>query len=288
VNIVVQKPDAPEPLDFLEFRADLSTPNMVGTYDELPLWSAMFGLLLLEHVPLKDVLFALDVGCGTGFPLIELAERLGPTGHVHGIDPWSAALGRAREKIAARGTTNVTVHEGIATKMPFDDETFDLIVSNLGVNNFDDRVGSMRECRRVTKAGATVALTTNLQGHMQEFYEVFDRVLQEDGNVEARRLLREHLDHRATVTDVRQLLEEARFSVRRVVEKTSCMRFARATALFNHHFIKLGFLDAWKKVVPGRETEVFTHIRRALDETATRAGELRLTIPMAYVEGVAV
>jgi ubiquinone/menaquinone biosynthesis C-methylase UbiE len=36
--------------------------------------------------------------------------------------------------------------------MPFDDGTFDLIVSNLGVNNFDDRAGSMRECRRVTKS----------------------------------------------------------------------------------------------------------------------------------------
>ena len=102
MNIVVQKPDTPQPLDFLEFRADLSAPNIVGTYDELPLWSAMFGLLLLDHVPLKDVRLALDVGCGTGFPLIELAERLGPTGHVHGIDPWSAALGRAREKIALR------------------------------------------------------------------------------------------------------------------------------------------------------------------------------------------
>ena len=192
-----------------------------------------------------------------------------------------------REDRASR-TTNVTVHEGVATRMPFDDDTFDLIVSNLGVNNFDDRVGSMRECRRVAKLGATVALTTNLQGHMQEFYEVFDRVLQEDGDVEARRLLREHLDHRATVTEVRQLLEEAGFSVRRVVENTSCMRFANATALFNHHFIKLGFLDAWRKVVPGRETELFTRIRRALDEIATRAGELRLTIPMAYVEGVAV
>ena len=275
-------------LGFLEFDADLSAPGIIAAYDELPLWSAMFGLLLLEHVPLENVHSALDVGCGTGFPLIELAERLGPQASVHGIDPWSAALTRAREKIAARGTTNVTVHEGVAAKMPFDDETFDLIVSNLGVNNFDDRAGSIRECRRVAKAGATVALTTNLQGHMQEFYEVFDRVLEERTDVEARRLLREHVDHRATVTSIRQLLEDARFSVRRVVETASSMRFANATALFNHHFIKLGFLDAWKKVVPSREAEVFTRLARALDETASRTGELRLTIPMAYVEGVAV
>jgi arsenite methyltransferase len=92
----------PKSLGFLEFKADLSAPNIVATYDELPLWSAMFGLLLLEHAPLKNVSLALDVGCGTGFPLIELAERLGPDAHVHGIDPWSAALTRAKDKIARR------------------------------------------------------------------------------------------------------------------------------------------------------------------------------------------
>jgi arsenite methyltransferase len=277
----------PESPGFLEFNADLSAPDIVATYDELPLWSAMFGLLLLEHVPLENVRLALDVGCGTGFPLIELAERLGPDAHVHGIDPWSAALTRAKEKIAGWGTRNVTVHEGVATKMPFDDGTFDLIVSNLGVNNFDDRMGSMRECRRVAKVGASVALTTNLQGHLQELYEVFDRVLQEHADVGAQRLLGEHVAHRATVTGVRQLLEDARFSVRRVVERTSYLRFANAAALFNHHFIRLGFLDAWKGIVPGREAEVFADLTRALDDAARRTGELRLTIPMAYVEGVA-
>jgi arsenite methyltransferase len=275
-------------LGFLQFKVDLSSPQILAAYDELPLWSAMFGLLLLEHVPLKHVNVALDVGCGTGFPLIELAERLGPSAHVHGIDPWVAALTRAKEKIASRGTGNVTVHEGVATNLPFPDGSLDLIVSNLGVNNFDDPAGSMRECRRVAKSGGVLALTTNMRGHMQEFYEVFNRVLDERGDVKARQLLHEHVDHRATVPIVRKLLEDAHFSVKRVVEKTSRMRFANGDALFNHHFIKLGFLDAWKNVVPGREAEVFTHLERALNEAANRVGELQLTIPMAYVEAVAV
>jgi arsenite methyltransferase len=62
----------------------------------------LFGLLLLDEVPIAGVKVALDVGCGTGFPLIELAERLGPATHVHGLDPWAAALSRAAEKIASR------------------------------------------------------------------------------------------------------------------------------------------------------------------------------------------
>jgi SAM-dependent methyltransferase len=91
-------------LDFLNFVADFSSTRIITAYDELPLWSAMFGLLLLDEVPIAGVKVALDVGCGTGFPLIELAERLGPATHVHGLDPWAAALSRAAEKIASRET----------------------------------------------------------------------------------------------------------------------------------------------------------------------------------------
>jgi ubiquinone/menaquinone biosynthesis C-methylase UbiE len=256
---------------------DFDSPEVVDTYDEAPLWSAMFGLLMLEHVPMSGVRTALDVGCGTGFPLIEIADRLGPSAHVHGIDPWAPALQRARLKVANRKTPNVTIHEGSANAMPFPDSTFDLIVSNLGINNFDDRAGAMRECRRVAKPDAAIALTTNLRGHMREFYEVFESVL--DGEDVER--LRDHIAHRATVASVRELLESSGFRVTRVVEREGVMRFASGTALLTHYFIRLGFLDAWKQVVAGREQEVFARLRDRLDE----AGELRLTIPMAYVEG---
>lgn len=275
-------------LEFLEFDPDFSSPRVVAAYDELPLWSAMFGLLLLEEVPLAGVKAALDVGCGTGFPLIELAERLGRGALVHGLDPWSAGLARAAGKIASRGTRNVALHEGSASAMPFADGAFDLVVSNLGVNNFDDRAGSIRECRRVARPGAVLALTTNLQGHMQEFYAIFEEVLKEGGDPAPRARLREHVEHRATEAGVRGLLESGGFSVTRVVERTGRMRFASGTALLDHHFIKLGFLDAWKKVVPGREAEVFLKLRDRLDAAAARNGELSLTIPMAYVEAAAV
>ena len=277
-------------LDFLDFTPDFSSPGVLSAYDELPLWSAMFGLLLLEGVPLANITNALDVGCGTGFPLIELAERLGSRAQVHGIDPWTGALKRAAEKIAIRGTANVTLHEGSASAMPFDDASFDLIVSNLGVNNLDDRGGAIRECRRVARDGGTMAITTNLQGHMREFYAVFERVLRDDfggtagGTSAVPGRLREHVEHRATVANVRELLEEGGFSVTRVVERTGSMRFADGTALFNHYFIKLGFLDGWKKVVPRNEREVFARLLAALNEL----GELKLTIPMAYIEATAV
>ena len=186
-------------LEYLKFEPDFASPSVIAAYDELPLWSAMFGLLLLEEVPLTGIRTALDAGCGTGFPLIELAERLGRSAVVHGVDPWGAALARAAEKVTCRGTLNVTLHEASATAMPFADGHFDLIVSNLGLNNFDDRTGAVRECRRVAKKGSVLALTTNLQGHMRELYSIFEEVLTRRGLKDELLSLHEHVAHRATV-----------------------------------------------------------------------------------------
>src|SRR5208282_1926821 len=56
---------------------DYKTPDFADFYDELPLWSAPFGLMLLEHVSLRPGMTILDVGAGTGFITIELAQRCG-------------------------------------------------------------------------------------------------------------------------------------------------------------------------------------------------------------------
>ena len=56
-------------------------------YDEFPFWSAPFGTKLLDMINYRRGITALDIGFGTGFPLVELAMRLGPTCTVRGIDP---------------------------------------------------------------------------------------------------------------------------------------------------------------------------------------------------------
>jgi arsenite methyltransferase len=145
---------------------DLTDSQVVDVYDDLPIWSAMAGQLLMRHVPLDPKMRVLDVGCGTGFPTIELAQRLGYAAHVTGIDSWPAALARARRKVKIWGVGNVALIDGDATQMPFPDRSFDSIVSNLGLNNFDDPVTAMAECRRVARPGALLALATNLQGTM--------------------------------------------------------------------------------------------------------------------------
>lgn len=254
---------------------DFDSPAFVDAYDELPLWSATFGLLMLEHVPLREKMVVLDVGCGTGFPLLELAQRLGPGSVVHGLDPWVTALARAERKRRQSRVMNAHLHAGDAAAMPFASDQFDLIVSNLGLNNFTDAAAAIGECRRVLRESGTLALTTNLAGHMREFYAVFASVL---GESEA---LTAHIEHRATVESLSELLSGNGFTVRVVKEDSVTMRYANGAALLHHTFIQFGFLPGWRAVVSVEDQDrVFAELERRLAEVAP----LTLTIPRAYVE----
>lgn len=264
---------------YLGFSVDLTDPATVAAYDEVPLWSAMAGLLLLEHVPLRPGMQVLDLGCGTGFPAIELAERLGPGSRVHGLDPWTPALERARAKAAARGASHLRLDAGDAGRMPYPDRSFDLVVSNLGLNNFADPDAALREVVRVLKPDGALALSTNLRGHMAEFYAVLAEVLARTGAEREPDALARHVAHRPSLDSLAALL--ARFGLRtaKVALSEHAMRFADGPALLHHWFVKLGFLGGWRGcVAPEREAEVFALLEPAL------GAPIRLTVPFAYIE----
>lgn len=275
--------------DYLTFEIDLRTSETISVFDEVQLWSAMFGLLLLRYVPLKQGIKVLDVGCGTGFPLLELAQRLGATSTVYGIDLREAALNRAQQKMQLWNVPNVKLAQGDAAAMPFPDDQFDLIVSNLGLNNFSNPEAVLMECCRVSKPSAKIALATNLKGHMNEFYDVFASILINLEKEKALKALKLHLDKRSTVESVAALLEKTGFRPSNVYQEQTTMRFADGSAFLRHHFIKLGFLDGWKSVLEVEEYEtVFAQLEASLNELARTRGELSLTIPMAYIEGARV
>lgn len=271
--------------EYLADRFDVTTREFVSMYDELPLWSASFGQVLLDRVPLRADMRVLDVGCGTGFPLLELAGRLGPSCTLWGLDPWSAAVIRVKRKAGFLGLSNVHVIEGDAAAIPLRQETLDLIVSNLGINNLRDPRAAASECFRVAKPSARIALTTNLRGHMAEFYAAYESVLSDLGKTAALSRLKTHVDHRTTAAETCGMLEDVGFRVRDVDERPYRMRYVNGGSLLRHGFIKIGFLGAWRDVVtPDEEEEVFATLERELDRLADRERGLTLTVPMAYIE----
>ena len=273
---------------YLNFKADLANSEVAETFDDFTYWSSMFGQLLFRHLHLAPDLTALDVGCGTGFPLLELADRLGPTCIVHGIDAWAHAVARARLKASVRGSRNVHLTHNDAAEMPYDDDAFDLIVSNLGVNNFDTPTEVMAECHRVCKPNGRLALTTNLVGHMAEFYDVYEQTLVDTGNSQRVEQLHLHQAHRATPEGLHDLFSGAGFEVTKYHEETLTLRYADGSAFLGSYLSRMGFLDGWKSVLlgTGQETAVFEELEMRLNRISREGdGGLNFSIPAAYIEG---
>lgn len=273
---------------YLSFRADLTDPEVAETFDDFTYWSSMFGQLLFRHLRFSSGLAVLDIGCGTGFPLLELAERLGPTSTIHGIDSWDQAVAQTRRKVRVRGHANVQVTLGDAGDMPFDDSFFDLIVSNLGVNNFDKPTVVMAECHRVCKPDGRLALTTNLVGHMSEFYRVYEQTLVETGNSHLVDRLHHQEAHRATPEGLRELFSSAGFKVTAYYTETFTLSYADGSAFLNAYLSRMGFLAGWRSVLAGtnQENVVFEALEARLNHIARESGEgLQLSIPSAYIEG---
>lgn len=261
---------------------DVETPEFGELYDELPLWSAPFGLWVLDRAPLKSGQTIVDLGCGTGFLSIELAERCGPGAAVIAVDPWTTAMDRLRRKIAQRRLTNIRLLEQDAATLDLPDGSVDVLVSNLGVNNFKDPAAVLRVCSRIARPGASFLLTTNLMGHMAEFYEVYREVLIDTGQRERLSTLESHIHHRATTDSVTRLLEGADFRTTDVVTDSFRLRFADGSALLRHYFIRFGFLPAWMEIAtPGMIQSTFDALENALNARASERGEIALTIPMA-------
>lgn len=260
--------------------------QLVNTYDELPLWSAPFGMLLLQHLEYTPNQVIVDIGCGTGFPLLELASRFGQSCTCYGVDVWTNANARTREKIKSYGLQNVELIEYSATAIPLETNSADMIVSNLGINNFEEPTIVFKECHRLLKQDGVLCITTNLYGHWAEFYKVFENVLSDLEMNDALSKLQAQQQARGTVEAVSKLFTDNGFSVNRCISEHFSMKFADGTAFLNHHFVKLGWLASWKGLATIDELEkIFNVLEHRLNIIAHEQGGLSLTVPMAFFEG---
>lgn len=138
---------------------------------------------LLDELDLRGDERVLDAGCGRGLLLVETAKRL-TSGRVVGVDVWAldqsansptATLANAD---AAAVSDQVDVTSGDVSRLPFGDGSFDIVVSNLVLDNLHSEEGwneAMRELARVTKPGGRV-LVADL-AHVDQYA----RTLREEG-----------------------------------------------------------------------------------------------------------
>jgi arsenite methyltransferase len=265
-----------------------NNPEHASALDELPFWSAPFGQLLLETVPLKQNIIALDIGFGTGYPAIEFAARSGQSCRVYGVDIWREGAQRALQKAAVHGLKNLTLLISRAENLPFHNEYFDLITSNNGLNNVEDLGKSLAECFRTCKKSGRLIFTINLPETMKEFYAIFESVLKNHQLQNLVEKMKQHIHQkRKPLSEMCKLVENAGFIVDKKIEKSFSYRFVDGTTMLHYFLIREFFLPSWKEIIPETNVpSVFEDIESRLNELAKKKGELVLTIPFVCVDCV--
>lgn len=129
---------------------------------------------LLEEASLRPGERVLDVACGTGVVTRLAAERVGAEGRVVGADVASDMIEVARATPAPSGA-DIEWHEADAASLPFSDGAFDVVLCQMGLPFVEDKLGALREMRRVLAPGGRVVLNT--PGTIQPPFEIMDEAL---------------------------------------------------------------------------------------------------------------
>ncbi len=109
-----------------------------------------------------------DVGCGSGAISIALAQKVGPSGHVMGIDISAPMLTRARQVAPAGLPVDFVLAD--ATVYPFAPDSFDLLVSRFGVMFFAEPARSFANLRRGLKPSGRLAFACWREPRQNPFF----------------------------------------------------------------------------------------------------------------------
>ena len=93
----------------------------------------------------------LDIGCGAGMDLLLAARRAGPSGRAVGVDMTDEMAERALQSAAAADLANVEVRKGDATRLPVENASIDVVISNGVLNLVPEKEKALAEIWRVLR-----------------------------------------------------------------------------------------------------------------------------------------
>jgi SAM-dependent methyltransferase len=136
--------------------------------------------LLLDRVGIAAGWQAIDLGCGPSGILDLLADRVGTTGRVVGLDFEPANVALAREFAAEHGLTNVEVIQGDARRTGFPSASYDLVHARTLLINIPDPATVVAEMVRLARPGGwVVALEPDAGGSVcHPAHPAWDRLAQ--------------------------------------------------------------------------------------------------------------
>ncbi len=107
---------------------------------------------------------AADLGCGSGYITLPLAERVGPQGKVYAVDLDEGCIRRVRAKAEKAGYRNVEAHASSASDLNFiPDRSIDFVIANgLLCSMHRDRARAVSEIQRILKPGGQAYLSLGM------------------------------------------------------------------------------------------------------------------------------
>jgi arsenite methyltransferase len=275
---------------YLERSYDFTSPAVAELYERavVPLWSAPFGRMLLsafQACSIQPGWQVIDVACGTGYPTLEVARLLGRDGDVAGIDIWNAGIARARAKAEALRLHNASFLVADVAGCDLPEYAFDLALCNLGLTNFAQPEAALKGIARLLQPNGTLILTTNVQGTMQEFFEIYRGVLNDVGLLDLSWDVERVMHQQPTPERAEALLDMAGFTVDQTISDHFTLEFPNGSTFLRSPLMGLSALHTWRRVISDVELRrvIFHEIERRLNARAAALGSLDLTIPMLCI-----
>ncbi len=206
----------------MKAEAGIALEKLAEGYDEkrrmAPADSERLYRLILKHDDVKGRF--LEIGCGTGFHLVPLAQRL-PGVCCCGIEPSDAMLVQARAKARKKGITNCYLALADGHSLPFEKGTFDFVLLSQVVHFFTDKPRAAAEVRRVSspEARLLVITTSHPQLRSQIDLSFFPA------------LLRKEIARIPSIAEIRRLFEVHGYELYNAVEFATTFKARSADAL---------------------------------------------------------
>ncbi len=206
-------------------------------------WSTPFAAALLHHLALAPGAAILDVACGHGIPAFYLAEQVGHTGHVLGIDVNEPQIARAR---AIQGPHLPWLRfecldmRALPSRVP----AFDRITGNLSVmffrpNRFDTVCGLVDHL----KPGGQIVLTFPSLGTFETLWQRIDREMASRSLSAEQSRLAAYVAERPSVADGREWLEALGLERVEATEWPLEVATGPGPSFLYHPLLRGGFLD---------------------------------------------
>ncbi len=131
------------------------TASAAEVYDAffVPALFGQFTEAVLDAAAVAPGQHVLDVGCGTGVLASAARDRVGPAGHVAGVDPNDGML-----DVARRSSAEIDWRPGVAEELPAPDGAFDRTVSQFALMFIADPAAALAEMARVTRPDGRIAV----------------------------------------------------------------------------------------------------------------------------------